>query len=331
MTMNLASLAEDALERHGERRSMWFEGEWTTNVQTLDRARRLQRGFRDLGIGKGSIAALCMANHPLIYPVFQGLFRTGGAAVPVMHQLQAPDLRYVLADTRARIVVTDAENLDKTRRAVAGLEHVEAVVGRGIEADPAATPRELRLEELLEGEPETSLPAIDQGDLALLLYTSGTTGRPKGAMLSHANLIASATAAAKAGEVDRQEEPRVSISAMPMAHIFGVGVMNSGYLQPARLADGYMVQLVWFDPERFMQEIQAHRCALMPAVPTMLALILNHPKVDDYDLSSLEEVVCGAAPLPVELARTFMERFDCRVREIYGMTEGTGIASANRP
>jgi long-chain acyl-CoA synthetase len=118
---------------------------------------------------------------------------------------------------------------------------------------------------------------------------------------------------------------------MPMAHIFGVGVMNGGYLLPERLAGGYMVQMTWFDPELMLRLIAEHRCSAMPAVPTMLALLLDHPAASRYDVSSLEEVVCGAAPLPVELAKAFMARFRCKVREIYGMTESTGLGSANRP
>jgi long-chain acyl-CoA synthetase len=329
--MNLASLAEQSFDRLGERRSLFFEGEFFSNAQMLDNAGRLQRAFAGLGMGKGHIGAICMSNHPLVYPVFQGLFRTGGAAVPVMFQLSAPELRYVLADTRAHLVVTDEVNLEKVLEAVKGLDHVRAVVVRGGASRPEASPAILGLEELLGEEPAGGLPDIAEEDLALLLYTSGTTGRPKGAMLSHANLIASAQVGAEASELDRLEKPQISISAMPMAHIFGVGVMNGGYLVPERLADGYMVQMMWFEPERFMHLVQEHACTTMPAVPTMLALILNHPKVGEYDLSSLEDVVCGAAPLPVELARAFSERYGCRLREIYGMTESTGIASANRP
>ncbi len=328
---NLANLAEEALDRLGERRSLYFEGDWVTNAQTLDRARRLQRAFAELGVGPGKIVALCMTNHPLVYPVFQGTFRTGGAAVPVMFQLAAPELRFIVEDTKAHVVVTDEANLDKVREGVAGLDNVKWIVGRGIQTNRDASPPELNLEELLENEPQKQLPELSSEDLAMLLYTSGTTGRPKGAMLSHANLIASAKAAQAAGEVENLETPRVSVSAMPMAHIFGVGVMNGGFLTPEHLADGYMIQLMWFEPERFMQVIQEHRCNTMPAVPTMLAMILNHPKFAEYDLSSMEEVVCGAAPLPVELANSFAAKLNCRVREIYGQTEGTGIGSANRP
>ena len=132
LSKNLATLAEDSLQRLGERRTLWFEGEWITNALTQDRARRLHRAFAGLGMGPGRIGALYMTNHPLIYPVFQGLFRTGGAAVPVMFQLQAEELRFVLEDTQAHLLVTDQANLEKARQAVRGLDSVQAIVGRDI-------------------------------------------------------------------------------------------------------------------------------------------------------------------------------------------------------
>jgi long-chain acyl-CoA synthetase len=105
--------------------------------------------------------------------------------------------------------------------------------------------------------------------------------------------------------------------------------MNAGYLVPEEI-EGYSVQMAWFETERFMQLIQQNRCTSVVVVPTMLALILSHPKLSQYDLSSLKQVVSGAAPLPQEIARAFSERFGCSIREIYGQTESTGIGSANR-
>jgi len=197
------------------------------------------------------------------------------------------------------------------------------------EDQPQASPPHLRLEDLLDDSEALELPPIADDDTALMLYTSGTTGTPKGVMLTHANLIASAEAAQDASEPDLWEGPRISVSAMPMAHIFGVGVMNGGYLARPEF-EGYGIQMRWFEPEGFMSLIQEHRATSIPAVPTMLSLILHHPQAGDYDLTSLKEVACGAAPLPVELARAFSERYGCRIREIYGMTENAGIGSANR-
>lgn len=329
--MNLASLAETAAERLGERRSLIFEGTEITNLQTMDQARRAQKAFTELGVKRGDIIVLCMINHPSVYPVFQGIFRSGAAAVPVMFMLTAPELRFVLEDTQAQGVVTDTFNLPKVMQAIEGLDHIKWIAVREGKDNPEASPPQHKLETLLGADPATSLPQIDADDTALMLYTSGTTGKPKGVMLSHANLIAMSEASSEAAELDSWDQPRISMSAMPMAHIFGVGVMCSGYLTPDHLADSYLVQQQWFEPRKFMEYVQEHKCNTMAAVPTMLSMILNHPDVEKYDLSSLDEVICGAAPLPVELARKFMDKYSCRVREIYGMTENAGIATANRP
>jgi long-chain acyl-CoA synthetase len=215
------------------------------------------------------------------------------------------------------------------REAVQDLRHIQWIVVHGGENRPGASPPEYRLESLLEEDPLENLPRMDDEDVAVMIYTAGTTGKPKGAMLTHSNLVASAEAANEAAEFDRWEGPLIAMSAMPMAHIFGVGVMNAGYLVPEEI-EGYSVQMAWFETERFMQLIQQNRCTSVVVVPTMLALILSHPKLSQYDLSSLKQVVSGAAPLPQEIARAFSERFGCSIREIYGQTESTGIGSANR-
>jgi long-chain acyl-CoA synthetase len=206
------------------------------------------------------------------------------------------------------------------------------VIVLGGENNPNSSPPEYALEPFLKEEKTERLPDIAGEDVAIMMYTSGTTGKPKGVMLTHDNIYAQGLASQNASEFDTWEGPAISMSAMPMAHIFGVGVMVSGYLTPKKLIDAgsYGVQMAWFETEQYMSLIQEHKCNIMPAVPTMLSLILNHPNVDKYDLSSLKEVVCGASPLPEEVARAFGERYGCRVREIYGLTEAAGLGSANR-
>lgn len=327
---NLAELAEQAAERFGERDALLFQGERVTNFTVLDRARRLQRSFSELGLGKGDIAALCMTNHPMVNSVFGGIFRTGATAVPMMFQLTAPELRYILGHTEARAVVTDAMLLDKVREAVAGLDHVEWIAVLGGADRPDAIPREYALASMLGNAPATSLAAIDSEDVALMLYTSGTTGRPKGVMLTHRNLISGAEAGLDAAELHARPHPIISLTALPMAHIFGVGVMNFGYIIPAEYPAPLTIQEVWFDPERFLQLIQEHKVTDMPCVPTMLAMLLAHPNIDEYDLTSLVKVDVGAAPVPVEVADAFSERAQCRIRQLYGMTENSGLATSDR-
>jgi long-chain acyl-CoA synthetase len=330
--MNLATMAEDAIERVGDVEGLVFDAVRYSNTQLFGYSKRIHRRLEDLGVGRGTTIVLCMVNHPLIFPAFGGIFRSGATAVPAMFILSAPELRYIVSDCRAEGIVTDTHNLDKVRIAVDGLDHVRWIAVVGGEDRAGAVPEEFALEGFLESEPRDSLPRIDDEDLAIMLYTSGTTGKPKGVMLTHANIAAQGDAIIEASNWESWEGPVISISAMPMAHIFGVGVMVSGYVMPQEVIDrgGYGVQMAWFDPEPFMALIQEHRCNTMPAVPTMLSLILNHPKLEEYDLGSLKEVTCGAAPLPEEVARSFMDRFDCHVREIYGLTECTGLGSANR-
>ncbi|HEV3136419.1 MAG TPA: AMP-binding protein, partial [Pirellulales bacterium] len=250
---NLAELAEASGERLGERLTLVIEGEQFTNWQLLDRGRRLHAALAEMGLARGGRAVISMMNHALVYPVFQGIFRSGGTAIPVMPQAAAPELRYVLADTEAHLVITDVERLPTVREAVAGLGHVRQILVQGGSDNPRATPSEFSLDALLQYESRTTLPRIDGADVAIMLYSSGTTGRPKGVLLSHANLLASADAVADATMLDSWEGPRVTLSAMPIAHIFGVSIMNSLLLTPDHLADRtHLVQLRWFDTEQFM-------------------------------------------------------------------------------
>ena len=330
--MNLVELAEHAIQEHGEHKSLIFDNKTYTNVQLFDDSRRLHTAFSRMGIGRGSNVVLCMVNHPMIFPVFGSIFRCGATAIPIMFALSAPEIRYILSDSGAEGVVTDTMCLDRIREAARGLDHIKWIVVLGGEDNVDGTPREYALEPFLANEIEKKLPTIKGEDVAIMMYTSGTTGKPKGVMLTHDNLQAQGEASQKANELDTWEGPYISMSAMPMAHIFGVGVMVSGYLIPKHIVEqgSFGVQMAWFEPEQFMSLIEKYDCNMIPAVPTMLSLMMNHPKANEFHLSSLKEVICGASPLSEELARSFESRFSCRIREIYGLTEAAGLGSANR-
>src|SRR4051794_36481685 len=125
---NLAELAEASAERLGEHVVYEMDGERYTNWQLLDLGRRFQTGLAELGLSRGARAAVVMMNHPFIYPLFQGIFRTGATGVAVMPQSASAELRYVLADTQSQVVITDADRLPSVREAVAGLAHVRAIL-----------------------------------------------------------------------------------------------------------------------------------------------------------------------------------------------------------
>jgi long-chain acyl-CoA synthetase len=328
---NLAELAEHSAERLGEFVCLQMDDEQLTNWQLLERSQRFHAAFAELGLGPGQRAVVMMMNHPLVFSAIQGIFRAGATAVPVMPQATAAELRHVLVDTHTSLVVTDADRLPTVRQAIAGLDHVRHLVVEGAPSNDRARPPEHNLAALLAHEPRTGLPAIAPSDIAVMLYSSGTTGRPKGVLLSHGNLLASSEAVLEAAMLDSWEGPRVTVSAMPIAHIFGVAIMNDLLQTPRHLAgQTRLVQLRWFEALRFMQLIQEHRSSTIAAVPTILAVMLHHPAASGFDLSALKEVVCGAAPLPVELAQAFMKRYPCRIREVYGLTEASGLGTSNR-
>ena len=329
---NLAQLAEASAERLGEQPNYTIDNTTYTNWQILERGQRLHAALGELGVKHGDRAVVLMMNHPLVFPTLQGLFRLGAAGVPVMPQAAAAELRYVLADTEAVLVVTEPERLPVVREAAAGLKHVRHILVAGGQDDLKASPQERSLDALLAAEPRTALPQIAGDDVAVMLYSSGTTGRPKGVLLTHANLLASAEAVAEAAELDTWEGPRITLSAMPIAHIFGVAIMNDLLMIPKHMADQTrLIQMRWFEPEAFIRLIPAHRCTTFPSVPTILAVLLQHPLAAQQDFSSLSEIICGGAPLPVELAQAFMRRYPhARIREVYGLTEASGMGTANR-
>ena len=219
----------------------------------------------------------------------------------------------MLADTEAQIVITDAERLPTVREAVAGLPHVRQILVQGGVDDPQATPAELQLDALLEvraaRRPIASIDSRRRGRDALLVRHD----RPaQGGAAVARQLAGQRRGRGDAAELDRWEGPRITLSAMPIAHIFGVAIMNDLLMTPDHLADQTrLMQMRWFEPERFMALIQEHRCTATAAVPTILAVLLHHPLAAKYDLSSLSEIICGGAPLPVELAQAFMRRYPC--------------------
>jgi long-chain acyl-CoA synthetase len=329
--LNLPKLAEASAERLGECRVMVHDGTDYTNLQFLDMGKSLHQGLIERDVKKGDMIVMSLINNPLVLSIFQGIFRNGSIAVPVLPTATPHELRYILSDTMANGIITDSSGITKVRTAAKGLKHVRWIWILGGEDDMSETIPEYGLEPQLDIGPKETLPRIDEGDLALLLYTSGTTGKPKGAMLTHDNLHRMALSNMEYEELDTWDQIPITVSSLPLSHIFGVGRMNMSFLIPDHLKHGYTVLMTRFEAEAFMQLIQDHRANRITVVPTMLSLILNHPKLKEYDLTSLVDVTCGSAPLPLEQARDFCRIADINgIREIYGCTE-CGSITAIRP
>jgi long-chain acyl-CoA synthetase len=316
-------LTDEHIERVGEVPLMVFEGEEISNVSIRDNSNRLGGALKDLGIGEDDVVAISMSNCPQIFESFGAIFRIGGIALPILFVLKEEECRFILEDSGAVAVITDVVLADKMLTASEGLDGVKHVIVVGGED----TDRTLSYERLVaESSPDLEIFDKDPEDIAIIMYTSGTTGKPKGVLLTHENLISCAKSAYVSSEF---EEAKTSLMCLPMAHIFGVAGMNTALYN--EFPETRIVVMRWYEPEECMRLIQEYQVQLFPAVPTMFSLIVNHPNVDNYDLSSLEDCVAGAAPLPLELRRAFMDKFGCEMRQLYGLTESTGMGTIYRP
>ena len=278
--------------------------------------RGLAAGLASRGVGKGDVVAIYMPNLPEYALVFHGVCSAGAVNTTVNPLYTEGELAFQLRDSGARMLITVPPFLDTARKAAEEVGDIDLVVVGEAEG---ATP----LTELIESGAEPPEVEIDPGrDLAVLPYSSGTTGMPKGVMLTHRNLVANinqANARIGLGPGD------VVIGSLPFFHIFGMTViMNMGLRNGAKI-----VTMPRFDLDQFLDLIEGHRATHLFIVPPIALALAKHPAVEGRDLSSLRVVNSGAAPLGAELVRQVSERIGCVVMQGYGLTETSPVTHCN--
>jgi long-chain acyl-CoA synthetase len=305
---NLARAAEQALERHGDYESLWFEGEWHRSARLFERATRLAGALRELRVEPGDRVVVLMANCPEVGISYNAIWRAGAVVTPAIFLLPPAELRHVIADSGARLVLASPELADNAREAAGGAEVVTTD----------------RFAELEQADPSPIVPPAG-AELAALMYTGGTTGRAKGVMLSHENLWWAGKAGHDAGYV-----PGIvrALNALPLSHAFGLLVTVVGF-HTREPQESTLMR--WFTPDVWLELAQGHRAQIVAVVPSMLKLLLAQP-LEDYDLSELRHIVSGAAPLAPETARELLERVpNVQLREGYGLTESSALVSSTPP
>lgn len=318
--MNLARLAEENLQRFGHYDAVFFDDRWQTNAAQLEDARRFAAVLVSLGVSPGDRVAVMLPNCMEVFTAYGGISAMGGVVVPVVFLLAPSEIELILADCTPMVLVTAPLFLDKAREALAGLDRAPMLVVVG---EPA--PEQARSWSELMAAADAAFDIVDcaDDDIAVIMYTGGTTGRPKGVLLSHENLRWNAVTCAEAVEITPGS---MSLLCLPVAHLFGMIASVTGQVLGSR-----GVLLEWFTPDGVLQAIQDHRVEHLPLVPTMMTLLLHHPDRDRYDTSSLRTVFASAAPVPVELAEAFEKAFDCEVLEAYGQTEAAPAIALMRP
>ena len=318
--MNLAVLAEQNVERFGEYGAYHWQGRWHTNLDGLREAKRFANALVSLGVEPGDRVAVMVPNCKEVFFAYGGTLEVGAVVVPVVFLLAPDEIRHILADCEPKLLITSPLFLDKAREAVAGLPSPPRLVVIG-EPVPEDT---LSWASLVE-DASDEFRIVDRADddVAVIMYTGGTTGTPKGVVLSHENIRWNAATVTDAIQL---EHGTMALLALPLAHLFGMLAATVGQIFGAR-----GVILEWFTPDGVLEAIQKHRVEYMPLVPTMMTLLLQQPNLDEFDASSLKTMFVSAAPVPIELAEAFEKRFDCEVFEGYGQTEAAPAIAIMRP
>ncbi len=266
------------------------------------------------GFGVGDVIGLLAPNSSVFAVAFHGILRAGATATTINALFTAKDIANQLTDSGASMLVTVSALLPQAKEAAAavGLPDESLVVldGAGRETDGHPNAEDL----LAAGTPAPQVSFAPSAHLAVLPYSSGTTGNPKGVMLTHRNLVANV---AQIRPLHGMTSEDVVLAVLPFFHIYGMTVL----LNAALHARARLVIMPAFDLDAFLANIAEHRCTVVFIAPPVAVALAKHPLVDSYDLSSLQVVMSGAAPLDADLGHAVAERLGCTVVQGYGMSE----------
>jgi long-chain acyl-CoA synthetase len=310
---NLAKLLTDTAGRSPERAAIRLD-ERELSYAELDRAAARVAGLlRAKGIRPGDRVGVMLPNVPYFAVVYYGILRAGGVVVPMNVLLKEREVGYYLSDPGARLLFAWHQFADAAHggsdRAHADCLLVEPGDFEGL---------------LGRSDPVEEVAERDAGDTAVILYTSGTTGTPKGAELTHHNLRRNAEISAGLFGIDANT---VTLGALPLFHSFG----QTCGLNATIGVGGCLTLIPRFDPGRALEIIERDRVTVFEGVPTMYAALLAHPEHSGFDTSTLRVCVSGGAAMPVEVMRSFELAFGCAILEGYGLSETSPVASFNHP
>ncbi len=314
MSENLAMILSDAAKQHADRVAFKLDDFEQTYHQLDCAAARIAHLLDEKGLEPGDRVGLMLPNVPYFPALYYGILRAGGVVVPMNVLLKAREIAYYLGDSGAKLLF--------------------AWHGFAEEAEPAAAEAGAEVISVKPGEFEERVggysnehDVAESGteDTAVILYTSGTTGQPKGAELTHANLRTNCVMSATT--LGRFKPGDVLLGALPLFHTFGqTCTMNCAVATGATVT-----MLARFDPEKALEVLERDGVTVFQGVPTMYNALLHARAADSADVSTLRLCMSGGAAIPVELLRAFEEKFGCAVLEGYGLSETSPVASFNHP
>ncbi len=333
--LNLAVLLEDSAREEPDRDALVF-GDLRLSYATVNAfASQVANALTARGIGPGDKVALSCPNLPYFPIVYYGILKTGAVVVPLNVLLRAREISYHLddSDAKAYFCFEGTEDLPMGANGWEGFRQVEScehffLMTTDLMATESPIEGATTLMAAIGDQPQTYATAVTEPtDTAVVLYTSGTTGQPKGAELTHSNMLLNAMLS------DNLYERRphdVTVATLPLFHSFGQTVlMNTGFYHASTL-----VLLPRFDAVQALQLMQDENVTVFAGVPTMYWGLLTCDKLDQFDLSKIRDnlrvCVSGGSALPLEVLNGFQERFGVKILEGYGLSETSPVATFNR-
>ncbi len=342
--LSLPEMLAAAVAERGDAPMLDFMGRRFSYSEVADGVARVARGLQDLGIGPGSRVGLFLPNVPHYVAAYYGALAAGATVVNFSPLYTVPELEAQVEDSGTELLFTMSASalLPTALRVLDGSSLKRLVVGSVAGALPAAKsvlyrlfrrrevialpddPRVIRFSALTDNDGAPRAVAIDAAsDVALIQYTGGTTGTPKGAMLTHQNLTANARQV-NAIDPDRDADDRI-LGVLPFFHVFA----NTCVLNRTILNGGMIAMLPRFDAKQALATITRTKATALPGVPTMYQALLDHPDLARTDFSSLRVCISGGAPMPAELREKFVAATGASLVEGYGLTESSGVVATN--
>ncbi len=311
---NLAQLLTETAAKYGERPALKLDDTVVTYDMLNEGATRVAGLLKERGLEPGDRVGIMLPNVPYFGPAYYGVLRAGSVVVPVNVLLSAREVAFYLADSGAKFLLAWHGFAD------AAMEGAQAAGAETIIVTPGD------FEQLLaDASPAPEDVERDGSDTAVILYTSGTSGTPKGAELTHANLLVNCLIGGT--ELVHVSHDDVILGALPLFHSFG----QTCCLNTAVRAGACLTLIPRFEPGKALEIIQRDGVTLFDGVPTMYHAMLNHPERERYDVSGLKRCVSGGSAMPVEVMRGFEAAFGCIILEGYGLSETSPVASFNHP
>ena len=319
--MTLGDLVEKQAQQYPEKIFLYWQDDKVTYAQLNDMTNKVANMLHSLGIRKGDVVSVLLPNMPEYVYLYLGIPKLGAIVGPVNALFKAREIQFVVGHSEAKILVTIPRFMEIVNAISKDLPCLEHVIIIGEPTDGA-----LDYHDLMEKAAATAPPYVtidEKEDPAAILYTSGTTGFPKGVLQTHFNIKRNAEMIIDHLNVDSTEDHRF----MLILPLFHVNAQIVTILSPLTLGASTILT-PGFSAKTHWETVAKYRATTFSAVPTILSILLRMPH-EGLDLSSIKWVICGAAPLPVEVMKAFESTFNCNVVEGYGLTEGTCASSCN--